>query len=79
MLEFKYSSQINNLDEQTIPKALLQYLLIWFLCELVSSKSAYVYSSGINCVVIHIIQVDGKYSSMPVQKTTVTLYFDPDK
>lgn len=35
------------------------------------------YSSGINCVVIHIIQVNGKYCSMPVQKTTVALQFDP--
>lgn len=53
-------------------------MLIYFCVKRRSKLSAYMYSSGINCVVVHIIQVNGEYCSMPVQKTTVALHFDPE-
>lgn len=41
--------------------------------------SAYVYSCCVHGVVVHIIEIDGKHSSVPVKETTVALQLDPEE
>lgn len=37
------------------------------------------YSCGVHRIIVYVIQIDGKHSSMPVKETTVTLNLDPEE
>lgn len=52
--------------------------LLYACVQYIKGQSAYMNSCCINSIVIHIIQVDGKHSSVPVKEATVTLQFDPE-